>query len=338
MKKDKKGLTRRDFLRSASAATLAGAAGVSAACNGKKPTPSGPPREPAAAPPTGAEPPPDASAVAPADASPPDAAPAPSKAARVVLIRDENAVGKGRRSDPATLERMLDEGIKALLGESDVAAAWSRLFRPDDVVAVKSNQWRFLRTPKALEKTVRERLKGAGVAADRIAISDRGLRKNRVFKKCTAMINARPMRTHHWSGVGSLLKNYVNLHPEPWAWHDDSCANLAGLWDMKSVKGKTRLNILVMLTPLFHGKGPHHFHAKYTWPYGGLLLGTDPVAVDATGLRILEAKRAAFFGKEKPFATPPKHIRVAAEKFQLGVADPEEIELIKLGWTDDILI
>ena len=44
-----------------------------------------------------------------------------------------------------------------------------------------------------------------------------------------------------------------------------------------------RLNILVMLTPQFHGVGPHSFSSRFTWPYGGLLVGTDPVAVDATG-------------------------------------------------------
>jgi hypothetical protein len=146
------------------------------------------------------------------------------------------------------------------------------------------------------------------------------------------------MRTHHWSGVGSLIKNYIMFVEEPWTWHGDSCADLAGIWDLPIVKGKTRLNVLVMLTPLFHSKGPHAFKKEYTWPYGGLLVGTDPVAVDATGLRILEAKREEFFGSRRPFATSPKHIRVAAEKFRLGVADPAGIDLLRLGWKEGALI
>jgi hypothetical protein len=126
--------------------------------------------------------------------------------------------------------------------------------------------------------------------------------------------------------------------PMPSMWHGDSCAKLAGVWEMPFVKGKTRLNILVMLTPLFESKGPHAFNARYTWPYKGLIVSTDPVAADATGLRILHAKRKAFFGKDEPLVTSPKHIRVAQEKYQLGVADTGNIELVKLGWKQDILV
>ena len=104
------------------------------------------------------------------------------------------------------------------------------------------------------------------------------------------------------------------------------------------MEGKTRLNILVMLSPLFHGKGPHHFHAEYTWNYKGLIVGFDPVAVDSTGLRILEARRRAHFGKEEPFATPVTHLKVADEKYRLGNADPSRIEVVKLGWQEDVLI
>jgi hypothetical protein len=107
---------------------------------------------------------------------------------------------------------------------------------------------------------------------------------------------------------------------------------------MPEIKSKTRLNILVMLTPLFHGKGPHHYQAGYTWEYNGMLLGTDPVAVDATGVRILKAKRREHFGKDEPFSVPVKHIQVAQDKFGLGVADPARIEVVKLGWKEGALI
>jgi hypothetical protein len=148
----------------------------------------------------------------------------------------------------------------------------------------------------------------------------------------------RPMRTHHWSGVGTCIKNYILFHPTPSDWHEDSCAHLGGIWKLPIVDGKTRLNILVMLSPLFHGKGPHHFHAEYTWNYKGLIVGFDPVAVDATGLRILEARRRAHFGKEEPFATPVTHLQVAEKRYRLGTADPSKIEVVKLGFQDGVLI
>ena len=93
-----------------------------------------------------------------------------------------------------------------------------------------------------------------------------------------------------------------------------------------------------MLTPLFHGSGRHHFDKKYTWRYNGLLVGTDPVAVDATGLRILEARRQEYFGEFRPMKPPPHHIAFADIRHGLGISDPNKIELIKLGWQKDILI
>jgi len=218
------------------------------------------------------------------------------------------------------------------------ADAWLALFRPADVVGIKSNVWQFLGTPPELEQALRERLQGAGVAPDNIAVDDRGVRSNPVFKRATALINVRPLRTHHWAGVGSLIKNYIMFSDAPFSWHVDSCANLAGVWDLPECKGKTRLNVLVMLTPLFHGKGPHHYHAEYTWEYNGLLIGTDPVAVDATGVRILEAKRREYFGKDEPLAVSPKHIWVADQKYHLGIADPARIDVKKIGWLEGALI
>jgi hypothetical protein len=205
-------------------------------------------------------------------------------------------------------------------------------------VGIKSNVWQFLPTPKDLEAAIQKRLRWLGVTEDRMSVDDRGVRSNPVFEKATALVNVRPLRTHHWAGVGTCIKNYIMFSAIPFSWHVDSCANLGGLWELPEVRGKTRLNILVMLTPLFHGKGPHHFHAKYTWPYSGLIVGTDPVAVDATGVLIIDAKRKEYFGKDEPLGVPPKHIRVAETKYHLGVSDPNRIDVKKIGWMDGVLI
>lgn len=314
--------TRRAFLRSAALASLAGA-GVSALAAKVLPGEAAG----AGAPPAGA---PDAAAGA--------AAATDAARARVVLVRDPGVLAPGRKPRPEILAKMVDDGVAVLLGEKDAASAWARLIRPGDTVGIKSNAWRFLPTPPELEQILRDRVVAAGVPADRVAVADRGVLENPVFRNATALINARPLRTHHWAGVGSCIKNYIMFSPDPPSWHPDSCADLAGLWDLPAVKGKTRLNVLVMLTPLFHGSGPHDYQARYTWEYSGLVLGTDPVAVDATGLRILEAKRRDHFGSDQPFVVSPKHIRVAAEKFRLGVADPARIDLVRLGPAEGSLI
>jgi hypothetical protein len=146
------------------------------------------------------------------------------------------------------------------------------------------------------------------------------------------------MRTHHWSGLGTLLKNYIMFVRQPWAYHGNACEKLGAIWQKSSVRGKTRLNILVMLTPLFHGIGPHHFSRRYLWPYNGLIVSQDPVAADATGARIIQAKRNEFFGKTRPISPPPRHIEAADVKFGLGHSHPDRIQIIQLGWKEDILL
>jgi uncharacterized protein DUF362 len=316
--------TRREFLKRAAAAAAVGAAGVAAFAGDKDPA--------------GAHAPAPSTAPAkPAEGKAPASRPAP-KRAKVVLVRDADALDAGRHPRAEVISRMLDQGVVALTGESTAEAAWARLIRPEDTVGIKTNAWRFLNTTPEVEDHLKRRILGAGVPEERVAVDDRGVLENPAFRRATALVNARPMRTHHWAGVGSCIKNYIMFSPDPPSWHEDACANLAGLWDLPAVRDKTRLNVLVMLTPLFHGKGPHHFDPKYTWSYGGLILGTDVVAVDATGLRILEAKRRDFFGENQPFATSPKHIRVAEEKFRLGVADSSRIGITRLGWTEGTLI
>ncbi|MBN1274402.1 MAG: DUF362 domain-containing protein [Candidatus Aminicenantes bacterium] len=257
---------------------------------------------------------------------------------RVVLIRDKNALVSLKQPDAGAIQKMLDDAVATLFGEKNVNDAWKKIVEPSDIVGIKSNIWRFIPTTTEVEQAIKKRLLGAGVIGENISINDRSVRSDPVFQKATILINARPMRSHHWSGVGSLIKNYITFTPNWPAWHGDSCADLAKIWTDFSLKEKTKLNILVMLTPLFHGIGPHHYSQKYVWEYRGLIVGRDPVAVDATGLRIIEAKRREFFGEDRPLRPPAKHIFLADTRHKLGNSRPEKIELIKLGWKEDILI
>jgi hypothetical protein len=313
--KKSKGITRRDFIKGATVAGagLVGAGGVlNCQDNTQKPIPTQK-KQPVQAEPT-------------------------TSNSTVVLIRNPKIMEKNGQINTSVLTEMMNQAMASLFDKTSDQEAWAQLFSADDTVGIKTNVWRFLATPKELEELLVQKVIGCGVKADRIAVDDRGVLTNPVFQKASALINVRPLRTHHWSGVGSCIKNYIPFVEKPWEWHGDSCADLAGLWDLPQTKGKTRLNILVMLTPLFYGKGPHHFQANYTWDYHGLLLSQDPVAVDATGLRILEAKRRAHFGKSVPLATPAKHIVVAQQKHKLGAADPKRIKLIKLGDQEGSLI
>ena len=257
---------------------------------------------------------------------------------RVVLVRNKDVLRSGANIRAEVLENMLDQAMCSLLDVPDAFSGWRRLFKPDDVVGVKSNVWYHLPTPGELEVAIEKRLVAAGVKGENISVDDRGVLRNDTFRNATALINTRPMRTHHWSGLGTLLKNYIMFTPRPSKYHGNACESLGALWQLPHVVGRTRLNILVMLTPHFHGVGPHSFSARYVWPYSGLIVSTDPVAADATGARIIQAKRNLFFGKESPISPPPHHIAVADSRYGLGRSNPDRIELVKLGWEEDVLI
>jgi hypothetical protein len=262
----------------------------------------------------------------------------PGSSVRVALIRDQRVVGADGRLDSGLLAGMLDEAVVAILGAGSVEEAWGRLISAADVVGIKTNAWEPLRTPVELEEAITLRVVAAGVKPEAISVDDRGVLSNAVFKRATALINVRPMRAHAWSGVGSCLKNYIMFTPNPPDYHHDSCVDLGALWKLPMVKGKTRLNILVMLTPQFHCAAPHHFEKDYTWPYRGLLVGTDPVAVDAVGLKIIEAKRRMHFKEETPMRPPAKHIAAADWKHGIGISDMKKIDLVRLGWREGSLI
>ena len=248
-----------------------------------------------------------------------------AKKSKVILIRDENLLDNSGNVDKRVLKQMLDRAVPDLTGDPNHKSAWSKLIKPDDVVGIKSNVWSYLPTPPELEELIKENVMQSGVAEKDISTDDRGITNNPIFQNGTALINTRPMRTHDWSGVGSLIKNYIMFTDKPYNYHPDSCADLARLWKKPEVKNKTRLNILVMITPLFHGVGPHHFNKKYTWQYNGLIVSFDPVAADATGLRIIQERRKQYFGEDRPISPPPKHIKLADTRHNLGNADPQKL-------------
>ena len=67
-------------------------------------------------------------------------------------------------------------------------------------------------------------------------------------------------------------------------------------------------------------------------------MGLDPVAVDAIGLRLIMAKRREVLGKAQELPPVPKHIQLADTRHGIGTSDMNAIELIKLGWGEDILV
>jgi hypothetical protein len=254
---------------------------------------------------------------------------------RAVLVRNPAAFTKAGEIDTPVVMQMIDEGVAALLQTPTADAAWKMLFTAGDKAGIKTNVYNYLPTPPAVADGLRLRLAVCGLNPDEVPVTDRDARTKLADR--TALLNIRPVRTHHWSGIGSCLKNYIMFADTPSDWHEDSCADLGGIWHLPIVKGKTRLNILLALNPYFYGRGPHNFDARFQWKYSGLFMSTDPVAVDALGAELLRRKRVAFFGEDR-IVTPTKHIEVAEKKHALGVADLKRIDLVRLGWKEDTLL
>ena len=262
----------------------------------------------------------------------------PVRKTRVVLIRHPEALDASSAFNETVIQEMLDEAVAKLLDLNDPVAAFKELVKPEDIVGIKTNVWSFLPTPAPVEKAIKRRVLDAGVEEKNIGLDDHNVRTNPLFVKATALINVRPVRTHYLAGMSGCLKNYIMFAESQPAHHPDSCASLGSLFLLPQVKGKTRLNVLCALTPQFHGRGPHNFSRRYVWNYKGLIVGRDPVAVDSVGLRLIMAKRRMELGPAQEIPPVPKHIPLADTKYGIGTADPEKIELVRLGWLDDVLI
>ena len=81
---------------------------------------------------------------------------------RVVLIRRQDALGEDGSPDGRVLHEMLNEAVSALLEVGEPAAAWRRLISTGDIVGIKTNVWRNLATPPALEEAIRAEVVGQG--------------------------------------------------------------------------------------------------------------------------------------------------------------------------------
>ena len=257
---------------------------------------------------------------------------------RVVLIRHPDALDAESAFNGPVIQQMLDEAVMKLLDAGDPVEAFKRLVKPEDIVGIKTNVWSFLPTPAPVEQALRRRLLDAGVDEKNIGLDDHTVRTNPLFVKATALVNVRPVRTHYLAGMSGCIKNYIMFAESQEAHHPDSCASLGSNFLLPQVKGKTRLNVLCALTPQYYGRGPHNFSRRYVWNYKGLIVGQDPVAVDSVGLRLIMAKRRIELGPAQEVPPVPKHIQLADTRYGIGTADPDKIELVKLGWLDEILI
>lgn len=256
----------------------------------------------------------------------------PARTARVVLVRDEKSLGDDLAVDTEVLRRMVEQAVVRLTGEQTPQRAWLSLFRPGDVIGLVPTP-HLNPTHDEVVDVVRGSLAAAGIAPDAIRMANGGPAK---AEACTALIAMPALKAHWLTGIGTVLKCYIMYSGKPRDYHVEDSANLGRIWNLPHVKGKTRLVLVDALRPLCD-KGPQP-DPRYLWPYRGIIAGIDPVAVEAVGLRIIEAKRTALNGGPWPLSPPPICVQAADEVYGLGTSRWDEITLERIGWDKDLLL
>jgi hypothetical protein len=250
----------------------------------------------------------------------------------VALVRDQAVLDTKHKVDEAVLETMLDSTIMRVTGASSAQDGWASLIRPDDVVGLVITDFMNPTHPE-LVSVVAKALARVGVARENVRDVQGGDQK---VRDCTALLCMPAMKAHWLTGVGTVIKNYIMFSGKPSAYHKADSAKLGEIWQMDHVAGKTRLVLVDALRPMCN-KGPQ-VDPRFKWDYAGLIAGVDPVAVETTCLRIIEAKRSEVRGEPWPLSPPPVCIEAADKTYGLGNSDPAWIDVDAIGWQDDLLI
>jgi uncharacterized protein (DUF362 family) len=154
---------------------------------------------------------------------------------------------------------------------------------------------------------------------------------NLLTRTCDCMINMPILKNHSGAGVTLALKNMYGVNNNPDRLHGNNCCpGVADLNMLEPIRSKFRFVVADAMTGCFEG-GPG-YRPQYAWKYNGIMVASDPVAIDHTAWQIIERKRAERGLKTLTQAgTPPKYIAVAADaQHRLGTDDPNRIALLEV--------
>lgn len=139
----------------------------------------------------------------------------------------------------------------------------------------------------------------------------------------TKIINVPTMKDHSAAGVTGCLKNlgygtFNNVdrsHRRPFSFTDPLIGVMCSVEPLRS---KAVLHIMDGMRMLWHG-GPLSQNAKFIFPAGILMVGTDPVAMDSIELEKIEAKRSKE-GAPSVWSRDPKSLTENGDEFYQDAA------------------
>lgn len=289
---------------------------------------------------------------------------------RVVIARDQNLLGKEGTPDRDRILKLLDRAMQRYFEVDDPIEAWKSLFRPGETVGLKVNCLSGLgSTHPGLVEALTERLQESGIR--QIIIWDRfdsdledagfqiryeakpvrcfgndavGFEANfqtfgeaaslvtkTLTRLCDSVINLPLLRDHGIAGMTMALKNMFGAIHNPHKFHlNIGDPYIADVNMYPSIRKKVKLHIADAFWAQYEG-GPS-FMPQWRWPYSGIMVSRDPVAMDATGWQIIEQKRAEKGLKSlKEAGREPTYIATAADtRHRLGTHNTAEIERIEI--------
>lgn len=170
---------------------------------------------------------------------------------------------------------------------------------------------------------------GIGYSAEELKAGEKTTRLSKILTEmCSAIINVPLMKDHGISGVTGALKNHYGSIYNAREFHSNNATNpgIPEINLLEGIRSKQKLIIMDALMGVFNG-GPR-WDRKFMWPYGGILIGTDPVAIDAVMLDIINEKRK-IEGLTEISETTAKHIRISKE-LGLGTNNLDDIDFVKI--------
>jgi uncharacterized protein (DUF362 family) len=250
--------------------------------------------------------------------------------------------------------------------------AWKKVARPGEVIGLKVNCLSGPGgTHRELVEAICERLLQIGIKEDQIIIWDRlnedlenggfriryqgkqikcfgndftgfssnfeifgsvaSLVSKTLTQYCDGVINLPVLKDHGIAGLTMSLKNMFGAIHNPNKYHlNVGDPYIADVFMLPSIQNKVRFTICDTINAQYEG-GPSHM-PHWTWPYNGLILGKDPVALDYQGWQIIEAERIKHKIKSlKESGREPTYISTAADsKHRLGTNDPGNMEVLTI--------
>ncbi len=178
-------------------------------------------------------------------------------------------------------------------------------------------------------KEARKSETGIGFGTESFPVGEKSTRLTKILTELTsATINIPVLKHHRLSGVTGSLKNNYGSIDNAREFHENFCTGpgIPEINAVPAIRDTQRLVIADALLGVYEG-GPR-WNRDVMWAYGGILVGTDPVAVDRVLLTILNEKRNA--EEMEPIGeSHARHLELS-EKLGLGMSRLDGIELVKV--------